>query len=62
MKVQYIALWIVAVLFCIFMAVTLTGCAIESPKAYFPLGNTGYAGYLYAGGGIAVIDPDPLPK
>lgn len=35
----------------------LGGCAIETPKFYVKIPNTGYSAYGYAGGGIAV-DPD----
>lgn len=30
----------------------LATCAIETPHISFPLGKTGYSGYVYAGAGI----------
>lgn len=38
--------------------ILLSGCAVESPKFYVPIGSTGYSAYGYAGVGLAQIDPD----
>lgn len=39
----------------------LSGCAIETPKAYIPIGKTGYSAYVYGGFGVSETD-DTLSK
>lgn len=35
------------------LPVLLTGCAVETPKAYVKLGDSGYSAYVYGGAGIS---------
>jgi len=40
-----------------FLAIlALSGCALETPKAYIPIGKTGYSAYVYGGFGVAQME------
>lgn len=46
-----------------FLAIlALSGCALETPKAYVALGNTGYSAYVYGGFGVARMDNTDAPQ
>lgn len=51
-SIHYAALLISAAF--LFAVITfLSGCAVETPKAYFKIPNTGYSAYVYGGAGIS---------
>lgn len=52
MSVHYAALALAGVV--LFLIITvLSGCAVESPKAYVQIPHTPYSAYVYAGVGIS---------